>query len=106
MLRKSESTTFGTPKPVNGYETDIVDTTQHTWHTQPEHSEQVVNRATYASGTQSGTLMFWNHTTAVSDMLASLGSDKDFGTRMVLATRDNNDPDDEPLRGITWDLHT
>ena len=88
------------------YDADIVDTTQHTWHTQPEHSEQVVNHVTYASGTQSGTLTLWNHATAVSDLLASLGSDKDFGTRMVLATSGDKDPDEEPLRGITWDIHT
>ena len=88
------------------YDADILDTTQHTWHTQPEHSEQVVNHVTCASDTQSGTLTFWNHATAVSDILVLIGNDKDYGTRMALAMRDDHDPDDEPLRGITWDLHT
>ena len=82
------------PPPVDEreYDADIVAATQHTWHTQPKHSEQVVNHVTYASGPHNGTLTFWKHETAVS-------SDKDFGTRMVLTTRSDNDPDDEPLRG-------
>ena len=74
------------------YDADIVAATQHTWHTQPKHSEQVMNRVTYASGPHNGTLTFWKHATAIS-------SDKDFGTRMVLTMRSDNDPDDEPLRG-------
>ena len=77
---------------LHAYDADILDTTQNTWHTQPEHSEQVVNHVTYASGPHNGTLTFWKYVTAVS-------SDKDFGTRMVLTTRSDHDPGDEPLRG-------
>ena len=38
---------FPPPMAEREYDTDIVDTTQHTWHTQTVHSEQVTKRATY-----------------------------------------------------------